>query len=183
MRMVVFAFILLSAAAPLGATVLQPMDLTLLTQNAGAVAHGHVVELESVWIDNGRKIDTLVTLDVEDYLKGAAPRQITFRIPGGQIGGYSSVVAGAPQVATGDDVVVFLDVQPGSSHSSAAATHLVGLSQGLLQVTADAAGERWVQAPETLDPQTLATRLPRRTRVRLDELAGRVRRVATGVRR
>jgi len=162
------------AAAPLQATVLTAMDLGRLSHDAGTIAHGRVLEVEAVWTRNGRQIDSLVTLEVEDYLKGGPARHLTFRTPGGQIGELRSVVPGAPQLAPGDEVVAFLEPR------ADAPQRLVGLSQGLLRVRVDAAGQRWVSAPEELQAQLREQAIPRRVPLPLHELSARVRRLASG---
>ena len=73
-----------------------------------AIVVGRVVALESRWNDGRHGIETLVTLDVEQYLKGDLGTSVTVRTPGGQIGPYLSVMPGAPRFAEGDEVVLFL---------------------------------------------------------------------------
>jgi len=120
-------------APGLRATVYVAADLRELATEAGAVAHGRVVTLESRWVEGRRAIETLVTLQVETYAKGNLGQSVTLRVPGGQMGPYRSVMLGAPTFAEGDEVVVFL------AASGPAIPHLVGLAQGVFRVRTDGA--------------------------------------------
>lgn len=123
------------------ATVIVPVELPELTSSATVVVRGTVVATEARWLDGRRGIETIVTLAAGDYLKGNLGRSPTFRVPGGQIGPYRSIMVGAPVFREGDDVVVFL------SASGAAEPHIVGFNQGVYRVRADAAGRRVVESP------------------------------------
>jgi hypothetical protein len=149
------------------ATALQPMDLTRLAGEARVIAVGRVGEVTAHWVRGGRQIDSLITVDVEAYLKGDLGRRLTLRTPGGQIGPYRSIVPGAPEFAPGDELVLFLDDRLGSFPV------VLGLTQGALHVTTDAAGARWVDAPAVSWPAD-ELRFPTRARVSLAELARRV---------
>jgi hypothetical protein len=116
------------AAAGVEATVLVPMDLGELSRTARTIARGRVVEVEGRWADDRRRIETVVTLAVESSLKGTPHATLQFRVPGGQMGRYRSIVVGAPRFAEGQRVIVFL---------SAAAPDLpsvLGLSQGVYRI-------------------------------------------------
>jgi len=123
------------------ATVLVPVELPELTSDAAVVVRGTVVATEARWLDGRRGIETIVTLAAGDYLKGNLGRSPTFRVPGGQIGPYRSIMVGAPVFREGDDVVLFL------SASGAAEPHIVGFNQGVYRVRADVAGRPVVEPP------------------------------------
>src|SRR5262245_52478866 len=114
------------AAAALDAAMLQPMDLTRLTGEARVIALGRVQEVSAQWVRGGRQIDSLVTVEVEAYLKGGRGRRLTFRTPGGQIGQYRSIVPGAPEYVEGAELVLFLD----DDERLGAFPLVLGLSQG-----------------------------------------------------
>ena len=147
------AAVLLVPAAALHATVYISADLGELTTEARAVAHGRVVALEAQWLEGRRSIETLVTLEVETYLKGDLGRTVTLRVPGGQMGPYRSVMLGAPTFVEGEEVVVFL------AASGPAIPHLVGLAQGVFRVRTDAAGTRLV-TPEIVRMPAMASAGP-----------------------
>jgi hypothetical protein len=74
------------------------------------------------------RTETVITLDAATYLKGDGGRVVIFRVPGGQIGRYRTVVVGAPVLREGDEIVAFLNgtgPQPPT---------VVGFSQGVLHV-------------------------------------------------
>ena len=128
---------------PVEATVYVAADLATLTSEARAIAHGRVVATEARWTEGRRAIETLVTVEVEDYLKGDLGQAITLRVPGGEMGPYRSIMLGAPRLAPGDDVIVFL------SGAAPAIPHLLGLAQGVYRVSQDSATQRLV-TPEVL---------------------------------
>jgi hypothetical protein len=139
---------LLSLAAALSvlggaatAATLEPLDLNGLVGHAETVVYGRVVDATPVWVMGGRQIDTLVTLEVGARFKGDTGSRITFRAPGGRLGGHQTVVPGAPSFAVGDEVVTFL------ARRAAPAPEIVGLAQGALPVATDAQGKRLVRVP------------------------------------
>lgn len=128
-RRLLLPLILLLVAVPAFATVLVPADVGELTRAARAVARGRVVRVDARWSDDHRSIETLVTLDVDSYLKGALGATVQFRVPGGQLGRYRSVFVGAPEFGVGDYVVVFLGAQ------GPAIPYVLGLNQGVFRLT------------------------------------------------
>jgi hypothetical protein len=159
------------ALAPVlsAATVLEPMGLNDLSQRAGTIAYGRVTEARPQWVQNGRQIDTFVTMDVEAYFKGDLGRRLTFRAPGGQIGVDRSLVPGAPSFGEGDELVLFLDDQQRQW------PYVVGLSQGALPVQTDAQGRKWVLAPALSAGEAVGRAgLPVRTPIPLADLGRQV---------
>lgn len=121
----------LVAASAARATVLVPAELGDLVRGSQAVVHGRVVETRAVWADGRRRVDTLVTLEVLGYFKGNFGPDVTFRVPGGTIGRYRSVMIGAPVFNEGDEVVLFLGARGPSM------PYVLGLSQGVFRVIDD----------------------------------------------
>jgi hypothetical protein len=117
-------------ARPASATVLLPADFTTVVTESVTIAHGRVVDVSSGLTGPRRTIESLVTVQVIESLKGAstADGTVTFRVPNGQVGRYRRVVIGAPEFARGDEVVVFLHGQ------MPAIPTLYGLSQGVYRV-------------------------------------------------
>ena len=76
------------------ATVVVPADLGELSRDALAIARGRVVALDARWTDDRRRVETLVTLEAESYLKGALGPVVQFRVPGGRLGRYRSIRRG-----------------------------------------------------------------------------------------
>ena len=125
-------------AAPAAATVLAPADLTELVASARLVVHGRVAAVESRWTADRRTIETLVTLETADYLKGEFGPEVTFKTPGGQLGPYRSFMVGAPTFREGEEVVVFLTGRGPS------VPWIVGLNQGVYRVRLGPSGARMV---------------------------------------
>ncbi|HZA35159.1 MAG TPA: hypothetical protein VE505_09540 [Vicinamibacterales bacterium] len=126
------------AGAGLEATVILPASLEELVTGARAIVHGRVVVTEPRWADGRRQIETLVTVRPEEYLKGDLGGEVTFKVPGGQMGPYRRVVVGAPTFREGDEVVVFLNAQ------GPAVPWISGLNQGVFRVAQNAAGVKVV---------------------------------------
>ena len=133
------------AAGPAArATVLVPAELGELVRESQAIVHGRVVDVTAVWADGRRRIDSLVTLEVDEYLKGDFGAQVTIRVPGGQIGRYRSVMVGAPSFAEGDEVVLLLGARGPSI------PYVLGLSQGVFRVVEDPQTRARVVVPPPL---------------------------------
>jgi hypothetical protein len=136
----VIAWCLASATAL--ATVLIPAELGELARDADVVAHGRVISVEARQAEGSRRVERVVTLEVEQSLKGSATELVTFVSPGGELGRYRTVMVGAPEFLVGEEVVVFLRAGRGR------AAHVLGLNQGVFRVaTLGASGQRLVLSP------------------------------------
>ena len=158
-------------AVALEATVILPANLGELVTGARAIVHGHVVAVEPRWVDGRRQIETLVTLHAEEYLKGDLGSDVTFKVPGGQMGPYRSVMVGAPTFHEGDEVVVFLNAQ------GPTVPWISGLNQGVFRVGDDGSGAKVVVPGVSLaagEPQIVRGD-PSRARVGLEAFTDRVR--------
>lgn len=89
------------------ATTLVRMDLDQLTATASTIARvrclGNDVRVE------GGEIWTFTRFEVQETLKGAAPREITVRLLGGRFGGFVSTVDGVPRFRGGEEAFLFLE--------------------------------------------------------------------------
>ena len=128
-------------ATGVGATVIVPLDLGELSRGAGAIVRGRVAAVDSQWSDDRRSIQTIVTIDVENTLKGPLGSTVQLVVPGGTAGRYRSIVVGAPGFLVGQRVVVFLRWQ-GPSHP-----YLFGFSQGVFRVVTAGDGSGTVVIP------------------------------------
>ena len=151
MRYTLTAVLFLTITISLRATSFVATDLGELTRDARTIARGVVVAVDSRWSDDRSRIETLVTLEAEQYLKGSFGPTVQFSVPGGRVGRYRSIVVGAPQFTTGDRVVVFL------AGSAPNLPHVIGLSQGLFRVVSDSEG--WKVTPPPI--VTSSTRIVR----------------------
>lgn len=140
-RFVAFAaFVILSVA--LQATVLVPIEFRELVSIAPVIVHGRVVDVRSALLDGRRSVETFVTVEAGDYLKGQLGPNFTIRVPGGQIGRYRTVFVGAPEFRAGDELILFLQTP------RASLPHIVGLSQGAFRIVPDPrTGQRMVTTP------------------------------------
>src|SRR5215510_4992236 len=107
-RSFVLAVLATCASAAASATTLAPADFAQMAQESELIVHGTVVRVEAQLAGSGRSIESLITLQVSDTLKGTAAEQTVFRVPGGKVGRYRSVMVGAPVFAAGDEVILFL---------------------------------------------------------------------------
>ena len=158
------------------AAVVLPTDLATLVSGARVVAYGRVVAVEPRWVEGRRRIESLVTLRVDEYLKGDLGDEVTFKVPGGQMGPYRSFMVGAPTFAEGDEVVVFL------SALGPAIPWISGLNQGVFRVAENASGVKMVLPGASLAAGDEGRRLVRgdaaRQRMALSAFAQRVRDLA-----
>jgi hypothetical protein len=121
--------VLIAAARPAGATVILPADFAEMVAGSQLIVHGRVVEVRSQLTAGRRTIESVITVDVMEYLKGSAGRSVAFRMPNGQVGRYRRLMVGAADFAAGDEVVLFLKGRP------PAIPMPFGLSQGIYRVT------------------------------------------------
>jgi hypothetical protein len=129
---------------PIEATVLLPAEFREIVNGSEVIAYGRVVETT---VDEGvdrTRVETLVTLRVDTYLKGGPGETIVFRVPGGQVGRYRTVMVGAPVLSPGDEAVVFLSVR------GAGLPALFGLNQGLFRVRVDSRTRRRIVVPPAI---------------------------------
>ena len=171
----------LMLAAPAHATILVGADLGELSRDAIAIARGTVVAVEARWGENRRTVDTMVTLEVERYLKGSLGDILEFRVPGGELGRFRNVVVGAPAFSVDERVVVFLGAHGPS------VPYVLGLSQGVFRIAPAAGASGWVVTSPAFFPlPSGAARVVRgdaaRSPIPLADFEQRVRSLAGGVR-
>lgn len=182
--MVVIVVALGTFAASARATTVIPAELGELAADAVAIARGRVTAVDGRWTDDRRAIETIVTLDVDAYLKGGLGATVQFRVPGGLLGRFRSIVVGAPRFAVDDRVIVFLGTR------GPMIPYVVGFNQGVYRVVRDAAvsGAVWRVTPPPLPAATSETAIkivrgdPARVPVRLDDFEARVRALVGGAR-
>jgi hypothetical protein len=141
-----FLFLSLVLAVPSRATTLIAADLGELSHDARAIVRGRVAAVDSQWTEDRGTIETIVTLEVESYLKGALGPALRFRVPGGDLGRFRSIVVGAPVFAVDQRVVVFLGARGPS------VPYVLGLSQGVFRVVRAPDNAGWVVTPPAILP-------------------------------
>jgi hypothetical protein len=148
-RVVAVACAIVAIGSGASATVLLPGDLAELSKSAGAIVRGRVVSTRAEWTDGRRRIETIVTLAVDETYKGDLSGIVSIAVPGGVLGRYRSVTIGAPRFSSGDEVVLFLGVRPPSM------PYVLGLGQGVFRVQRDArTGGTTVTPPALLADST-----------------------------
>jgi hypothetical protein len=152
MRRIALCVLLLFVTAPAYATVLLPIEFRELVATAPVIVHGDVVDVRSEWVDGRRAVETFVTVEARDYMKGNLGERVTFKVPGGQLGRYRTVFVGAPTFQPGDEVVLFLKT------SGPSFPFVIGLSQGVFRiVTEPRTGRRLVTPPVVMGMSALDT--------------------------
>jgi hypothetical protein len=137
------------------ATVLVPAEFSEIVGGSEIIAYARVVDVRPEWADGRRWIDSVVTAEVVSYLKGGSEETLTFKVPGGRLGRYRSVVVGAPVFARGDEAVLFLKSSgtPGENLPD-----IFGLNQGVFRVKVDPrTGQRMVVPPPVIAARSSAS--------------------------
>ena len=180
-RALVFFLVFVVSGVSSRATVLIPADLGELSRDALAIARGRVAALDSQWTEDHGTIETIVTLEVDTYLKGSLGATLRFRVPGGDLGRFRSVVVGAPAFAVDQRVVVFLGARGPS------VPHLLGMSQGVFRLARSADSSGWLVTTPVIMPAAAgaSTRIvrgdPSRRAMPLADFERNVRALAGGV--
>lgn len=141
MRYGIAALCALAMSVAVNATVVISADLQELAHDAVAIARGGVIAVNGQWTPDRRGVETIVTLEVFEYLKGGLGDTLQFRVPGGVLGRYRNVVVGAPQFDLGQQVIVFLGARGPSI------PYLLGLSQGVYRIERSESGAAMVTPP------------------------------------
>ncbi len=165
--------VLLLLPAVAQATVLVATDLTGLARSARVIVRGRVVGVTAQWTEGRRRIISVVSVDALEYLKGDFGPHFELQVPGGTMGRYRSVMAGAPSFKEGQEVILFLAGTPPSL------PYLVGFSQGVYRVVADPASGRRVVTPPVLVAGATAQKItpgdPNRKPLPLNEFTDQVK--------
>jgi hypothetical protein len=150
-RVLIATALLIVGAGQSRATVLIAADLGDLARSARTIAAGRIISVDSRWTEGRRGIETLVALEVDEYLKGPLGSTLQFLVPGGVMGRYRSLVVGAPSFAAGQHVIVFLGARgPGIPY-------VLGLSEGVFRMSPAADGSGWLVTPPPVLPSASTT--------------------------
>ncbi len=128
---------LLAVCISASAVTLQQLSTDEMTQNATAIVRARVTGTSASL--TGSTIYTHYKLQVSETWKGAATGDVV--LPGGVAGGYRQTFPGVPQLKTGSEYVLFLWT------SARGVTHILGMTQGMLNVTAQSDGAMQVGRP------------------------------------
>ncbi len=112
------------------------MDLAGLSDHAGQVFSGTVKAVRSYWADDPRRIESVVTFEQVEYLKGVMKTSLStcnFVIPGGTVGQTKMRIGGAPTFEIGERWILF--VLPRYRTFP-----VVGVHRGAFRIIPDASG-------------------------------------------
>lgn len=117
-------------ASSASATTVLRLGLDELVSQSEQIVQGKVQRAEAVV--QGRRVYTIVTIQVRDQLKGAASpkREVTFTQLGGRTERLATYVPGTPTFVAGEEVIVFLE-RPAAHGAPLVVT---GLAQGKFKV-------------------------------------------------
>lgn len=125
---------------PVLGTNVEPMPMTEAADHAAAVVVGTIVDLESRWTVDPPGMQSVVTLENVEYLKGtptSTASSFHLTVPGGTIGETSSRIAGAPDWKLGERWILFVLPEYRTFP-------IVGIWEGAFRVREDSLGNRRV---------------------------------------
>jgi hypothetical protein len=132
----IVAFLCSCSAA--SAATLQQLSLTQLAQSATSVVRARVTGSSASF--TGSTIYTHYTLQVSETWKGGTPAEVM--LPGGVAKSYRQSFPGVPTLQTGVEYVLYLWKSP-----TTGIMHIVGLSQGIFNITQQPDGTLQVGRP------------------------------------
>jgi hypothetical protein len=110
------------------ASTVMALDVPALTRSSEQVLQGRVLRATSHPLQGTGRIVTEVDVAVDEVLVGpGAPASVRVTLPGGTAGALRQHVSGAPELAPGEEVVLFL------AHGTEG-LRVVGLAQGVFRV-------------------------------------------------
>ena len=128
------------AVASVHATTVIPPTFDQLVSEAELIFEGTVTDTRSQWAGKGteRHIETYVTFNIEDAIKGAPGKSSTIRILGGTVDGETMEVTDSPRFKIGDRDILFVE------HNGSQFVPLVGIMHGRFHVIRDAGGHEFI---------------------------------------
>ena len=127
-----------------------PADFKEIISESTLIVRGRVTDVRAVDTSTaGRGVESVVTVAVENVLKGQASGFVYMRVPGGVIGSTRHVMSGAPTFKAGERAVLFL--KPGVSDP---AYRPVGLTMGVYRIQVESLTRRLVVPPPLVAGRT-----------------------------
>jgi hypothetical protein len=150
MRLVLSGMCLVWSVAQLSAATLSKLTLDDMINQSTAIVRARIAG--SYAAARGPVIYTFYQAQILDRWKGADLSNIDVALPGGTANGLRQAFPGTPQLTEGKEYLLFLWT------SKSGLTQIIGLTQGLFDVTQDASGVSTVMRGATsnsmLDPRT-----------------------------
>ncbi|MGB0714694.1 MAG: hypothetical protein ACPGXK_02390 [Phycisphaerae bacterium] len=122
------------------ATVVVPMSLEQVADHTAVAVAAKITGKESYWTGSPPRIETRLTIQVDEVLKGdssLASTPLTFTVPGGQVGQMNYRIAGAPEWTVGDEWILMM-------HQSYKTHPIVGIWHGAFRVRETPSGSTQV---------------------------------------
>ena len=129
--------------APAGATTLLKMSMNDLITQSTSIVRAKITGTRTGAV--GRDIYTYYQLQVSETLKKTGIEPVEFAVPGGTYGNLRQIGIGSPVFTAGQEYVLFLWT------SRSGMTQVIGLSQGMFNLTRDAAGAAVLNRPAIAD--------------------------------
>jgi hypothetical protein len=140
------SFYLLASAAllvPAGATTLLKMSMNDLILQSTAIVRAKITGSRTAAV--GKDIFTYYQLQVSDTLKNGGILPAEFAVPGGVYGNLRQIGIGSPVFTEGQEYVLFLWT------NRSGMTQVIGLTQGMFNLTQDASGATVLNRPAIAD--------------------------------
>lgn len=123
-----------SFAAPSHSTTLQRMSLNQLARVADIVVRARCVS-SSARRENGA-IWTFGEFELVERFQGEPPSRIRVRLPGGHVGGITTLVEDVPQFRPGEEAVLFLEARSDGTYG------VTAWAEGTFRIRKDSASGR-----------------------------------------
>jgi hypothetical protein len=136
-------------AGLLHAATLERLSMDDMVQKSTDIVLGRVTAVSASFRGTpgrGGIIYTHYTIQVMERWKGHAAARMDVAVPGGVAQGLRQTFPGAPTLNTSSEYMFFLWTGPSGL------TQVIGLSQGLMNVTVDASGNAMVQRGASSEP-------------------------------
>ena len=126
------------------ATSVIPPSFDQLVGQAQTIFQGNVANVRSQWTGEGanRHIESYITFQVEETLKGEPAQSYVMRVYGGTVGEDSMGIADAPEFKVGDHDILFVE------NNGTQAIPLVGIMHGRFHLLRDSSGTEVVTKNE-----------------------------------
>jgi hypothetical protein len=170
MRFVLSGICLAWSVAQLGGATLSRLTLDDMINQSTAIVRARVTG--SYAAARGPVIYTFYQMQVVDSWKGKSQAAVEVALPGGTANGYRQSFPGTPQLTEGKEYLFFLWT------SKSGLTQIIGLTQGLFDLSADASGVQTAMRGATsnsmLDPRTGQLVKDQSIQIQLKDLGTRV---------
>ena len=149
MRILAIWGVLWSVVGPLPGTTLQQLSLDDMIRKSTEIVRGKVQCTGRSF--RGSVLYTNYRVQVTEEWKGAPASQINFSVPGGFSNGIRQTYAGTPSINDGEDLILFLWT------SKSGLRQVIGLSQGLLNLSSTSNGQLFVTRGAATEPMVNAS--------------------------